>query len=66
LWKLQQNPQLSEAFQQVLTAPTQLDMEVIFKWESLGLVQIIENQLTVSCELYRDYFHSLYELTSIP
>jgi hypothetical protein len=66
LWTLQQNPQLAEAFQQVLTAPTQLDMEATFKLESLGLVQIIENQLTVSCELYRDYFRSLYDLTSLP
>ncbi len=66
LWKLQQNSQLAEAFQQVLTAPTELDREVAFKLKSLGLVQIIENQLTVSCELYRDYFRSLYHLTSIP
>lgn len=66
LWKLQQTPQLAEAFKQVLTAPTQLDMEVGFKLASLGLVQIIENQLTVSCELYRDHFRSLYDLTSIP
>jgi hypothetical protein len=60
LWKLQQNPQLAEAFKQVLTAPTQLDKEVTLKLESLGLVQIIENQLTVSCELYRDYFRNFY------
>jgi hypothetical protein len=60
LWQLQQNPQLAEAFKQVLTVPTQLDKEVTFKLESLGLVQIIENQLTVSCELYREYFRTLF------
>jgi hypothetical protein len=60
LWQLQQNPQLGEAFKQVLTAPTLLDKEVTFKLESLGLVQIIGNQLTVSCELYLEYFRTLF------
>jgi hypothetical protein len=60
LGKLQENPQLAEAFKQVLKAPTQLDKEVTFKLASLGLVQIIENQLTVSCELYREYFRTLF------
>jgi hypothetical protein len=56
LWNIQQHPKLADAFQQVLTAPIQLEMEVAFKLKSLGLVQITDNQLTVSCELYRDYF----------
>ncbi|NJK65220.1 MAG: serine/threonine protein kinase [Oscillatoriales cyanobacterium RU_3_3] len=53
LWNLQQHPQLADAFQQVLAAPIELESEVAFKLKSLGLVHLIENQATVSCELYR-------------
>jgi hypothetical protein len=54
LGNLQHYPQLADAFQQVLTAPIQLDKEVAFKLKSLGLVHLSdENQATVSCELYR-------------
>ena len=31
VWNLQQHPQLADAFQQVLTTPTQLEIEVAFK-----------------------------------
>ncbi|HAZ46462.1 MAG TPA: serine/threonine protein kinase [Cyanobacteria bacterium UBA11369] len=60
LWSLQQHPKLAEAFQQVLTAPTQLEIEVAFKLKSLGLVHLSENQATVSCELYREYFRNYF------
>lgn len=60
LWNLQQHPKLADAFQQVLTAPIQLDMEVAFKLKSLGLVHLIENQATVSCELYRELFRNYF------
>ncbi len=60
LWSLQQHPQLADAFQQVLTAPIQLEIEVAFKLKSLGLVHLIENQATVSCELYRKYFRNYF------
>lgn len=60
LWNLQQHPKLANAFQQVLTTPTQLEIEMAFKLKSLGLVHLIENQATVSCELYRDYFREWY------
>jgi hypothetical protein len=58
LWNLQQHPKLADAFQQVLTAPIQLEIEVAFKLKSLGLVHLTQNQATVSCELYRDYFRN--------
>ncbi|MEG5052397.1 MULTISPECIES: AAA-like domain-containing protein [unclassified Microcoleus] len=58
LYIFQQYPKLADAFKQVLTAPLQLEMEVAFKLKSLGLVHIIENQATVSCELYREYFRN--------
>jgi hypothetical protein len=60
LWKLQQDTKLVEAFQQVLTNPTELEMEVAFKLKSLGLVQLTDNQATVSCELYREYFRNYF------
>ncbi|MFN6479670.1 AAA-like domain-containing protein [Nostoc sp. DedQUE07] len=56
LWNLQQDPKLAEAFQQILNAPMQLEMQVAFKLKSLGLLHLTENQATVSCELYREYF----------
>ncbi|MEG4634473.1 AAA-like domain-containing protein [Microcoleus sp. AR_TQ3_B6] len=59
-WNFQQDPDLFDAFRQVLTAPIQLNMEVGFKLKSLGLVHIIENKLTVSCELYREYFRNYF------
>ncbi|GAA6618778.1 AAA-like domain-containing protein [Scytonema sp. NUACC26] len=60
LWNLQQHPKLTDAFQQVLTAPTQLEIEVAFKLKSLGLVDVIENQAIVSCELYRECFRNYF------
>jgi hypothetical protein len=45
---------------QILTAPIQLEILMAFKLKSLGLVHLIENQATVSCELYRKYFRELH------
>ncbi|MEG4836986.1 AAA-like domain-containing protein [Microcoleus sp. B9-D4] len=56
LGNFQQYPKLADAFAPVLTAPVELEREVAFKLKSLGLVHITDNQSTVSCELYRDYF----------
>ncbi|BAZ51581.1 hypothetical protein NIES4103_42380 [Nostoc sp. NIES-4103] len=56
LWNLQQYPKLGDAFQKVLKAPVQLEIEVAFKLKSLGLVHLIDSQAIVSCELYREYF----------
>ncbi|MEG4169327.1 MULTISPECIES: AAA-like domain-containing protein [unclassified Microcoleus] len=60
LSNLQQHPKLSNAFRQVLNAPIELEMEVAFKLKSLGLVHIADHQLTISCELYRDYFQNYF------
>ena len=60
LWKLQQSPPLAEAFHQVLTAPIQLEMEVAFNLKSLGLVHLVDRQVTVSCELYREFFRPYF------
>ncbi len=60
LCNIQQYPKLADAFQQVLMAPVQLGMEVAFKLKSLGLVHLIDDKSTVSCELYRDYFRNYF------
>jgi len=59
-WNFQQHPELFDAFQQVLTAPIQLNREVGFKLKSLGLVHLVENQAIVSCELYREYCRNYF------
>jgi hypothetical protein len=60
LCNFQQYPKLTDAFGQVLTAPIPLEMEVAFKLKNLGVVHMTDNQLTVSCELYRDYFRNYF------
>lgn len=60
LWNLQQHPKLADAFQQILTAPIELDIEVAFKLKSLGLVHLSDSQAIVSCELYRGYFRNYF------
>jgi hypothetical protein len=60
LWNLQQHPKLADAFKQVLTAPIQLEIEVAFKLKSLGLVHLVDRQVTVSCELYREFFRHYF------
>jgi len=60
LWKLQQHPELFDAFGQILTAPIQLNREVGFKLKSLGLVHLVEYQAIVSCELYREYCRNYF------
>lgn len=59
LWSLEQEPQLWQAFAQVLAASVPVELELItaFKLQSMGLVQLQDKHATVSCELYRRYFH---------
>lgn len=58
LTSLQQQPELVEALKQVVTAdiPVQLDWERTSKLYGMGLVQRQGNQVTPSCELYRQFF----------
>ena len=60
LWNIQQHPKLPDAFKQVLMAPIQLEIEVAFKLKSLGLVHLVENQASISCELYREYCRNYF------
>ncbi|MBD1867249.1 AAA-like domain-containing protein [Cyanobacteria bacterium FACHB-471] len=58
LLNLQQYPQLAEALRQVVvkTKPVELDAELAFKLESMGLVKLHGNEATMRCDVYRQYF----------
>ncbi|MEW6494085.1 MAG: AAA-like domain-containing protein [Cyanobacteriota bacterium] len=58
LWKLQQEPSLAAAFGSVVRskAPVELDLVEAFKLQSMGLVHLVGEQATVSCQLYAQYF----------
>ncbi|MEM8639930.1 MAG: AAA-like domain-containing protein [Cyanobacteria bacterium P01_G01_bin.54] len=58
LGQLEKFPALRGAFAQVLQAdqPIELPQVEAFRLQSMGLVQLLNNQVTVSCELYRQYF----------
>ncbi|MDZ8053529.1 MAG: AAA-like domain-containing protein [Aulosira sp. ZfuVER01] len=58
LWHLQQHPELAVAFEQVLRAKAPIELEQVqaFRLHSMGLVNIRENHVMVSCDLYQRYF----------
>lgn len=58
LWTLQQYPKLSAAFQQVLNSTTPVTIEPMqaFKLNSMGLVNFRGNSVTLTCNLYGQYF----------
>ena len=57
-WALEQNPQLAYAFSKVLQQdqPTELELYLAFKLESLGLIKLQGNKAVPSCALYKNYF----------
>lgn len=58
LGNLKQQPELALALKQVVTAqsPIQLESVTVYQLDSMGLVHLEGNQVTPSCELYRQYF----------
>jgi transcriptional regulator with XRE-family HTH domain len=58
LWNLQQEPSLAKAFGQVVRskAPVELNLVEGFKLQSMGLVHLVGDRATVSCQLYAQYF----------
>lgn len=58
LWNLSQHPELAAALSQVVArdSPVQLESIQGFKLHSMGLVQLQGNEVTPSCNLYRQYF----------
>ncbi|BAZ09583.1 hypothetical protein NIES4071_13920 [Calothrix sp. NIES-4071] len=59
LTTLQKNAELLNAFEAVLGAERSISLEPIlaYKLESIGLVKINSDGVTISRELYRNYFH---------
>ncbi|MFB2836278.1 AAA-like domain-containing protein [Floridanema evergladense] len=58
LWSLQQHPELADAFAQVVTADTPIELESVpaFKLHSMGLVKFQGNQVIPRFNLYKFYF----------
>ncbi len=56
---LKTEPQLASAMQQIVTAKESVPLDAItaYKLESMGLIELVGNRATPSCELYRLYFH---------
>jgi transcriptional regulator with XRE-family HTH domain len=55
---LQQYPELVNALTQVMTSSTPVELELVptFKLQSMGLIQVHNQSVQPSCELYRQYF----------
>lgn len=60
LKKLQERPELAEAFHQVVTAPEplQLDTMQAYKLYSMGLVKKVGDRVSPRCRLYQEYFQT--------
>ncbi|MEM8642149.1 MAG: AAA-like domain-containing protein [Cyanobacteria bacterium P01_G01_bin.54] len=58
LWMLQQNLELQATFKTVINTvePVQVPQLHAFKLNSMGLVNLVKNQVKVSCLLYQNYF----------
>ena len=63
LYVLREYPALAEAFRQVVSKgkPVEIDAEVSFKLESMGLVRLSGNEASPRCEVYREYFRNHLE-----
>jgi hypothetical protein len=55
---LQQYPKLTTAFNQVLSTTESVELDQVqgFKLKTMGLVNLQGNRVTISCDLYRQYF----------
>lgn len=60
---LEDRPELLDSLEAVVMAGGGAEIEPIaaYKLESLGLVKLAGNQVTIGCELYRQYFRGLCE-----
>lgn len=57
-WNLEKHPDLADALTQILEAdrPVQLKGAIAFKLNSMGLVYLVGNQVSIRNDLYRQYF----------
>jgi class 3 adenylate cyclase len=63
LWNLEQHPELAQALKQVVETdtPVQLKSALAFKLNSMGLVHLQGNQVTIRYNLYRQYFRERFQ-----
>ncbi|MBE9033471.1 AAA-like domain-containing protein, partial [filamentous cyanobacterium LEGE 11480] len=63
LYVLQDYPELAAAFRQVVarSRAVEIEAEVAFKLESMGLVRLTGNEALPRCAIYRDYFRDHLE-----
>lgn len=66
--KLQSNPELAAAFQQIVLADSpvefnsQLNQNLAVKLNDLGLVKLLNNSVNARYELYRQYFRDRFQI----
>jgi hypothetical protein len=60
LGNVKQQAELASALKQIVSAetPVQLPPSVVYQLDSMGLVYLDGNQISPSCELYRQYFNT--------
>ncbi|MEE3717237.1 AAA-like domain-containing protein [Tumidithrix elongata RA019] len=60
LFRLQQDIALQKALEQAIASntPIELDANIAYKLNSLGVMKLHGNRATFSCELYRQFFHT--------
>ena len=59
-WKvLQAHPDLMTSLKETIKSKTGIELNPLltYKLESMGLIKLVGNQATISCDLYRQYFH---------
>ncbi|WP_374797554.1 AAA-like domain-containing protein [Aerosakkonema funiforme] len=62
LWHLERNPEFAECFKQVVATnkPVQIKSAIAYKLNSIGLVHLQGNQVTIRNDLYRQYFRDRF------
>ncbi|MBD2185588.1 AAA-like domain-containing protein [Planktothrix sp. FACHB-1355] len=62
LWHLERNPEFAECFKQVVATnkPLQIKSAIAYKLNSIGLLHLQGNQVTIRNDLYRQYFRDRF------
>ncbi|HEY9849029.1 MAG TPA: AAA-like domain-containing protein [Leptolyngbyaceae cyanobacterium] len=62
LWYVERNPEFAEAFKEVVETdnPVQIKTAIAYKLNSMGLVHLQGNQVTIRNDLYRQYFQERF------
>ncbi|MGF1989610.1 MAG: AAA-like domain-containing protein [Nostoc sp. ZfuVER08] len=57
-WEIQQHSELVTALKTIVAANTSVRIEPMqaYKLHSMGLINLLKNEVTISCKLYQEYF----------